>query len=486
MQKPKPAVLKSYASIILVDAVIMAVELAAVRQLAPFFGASYDIWAIIIGLVLLATSLGNWLGGYWKKSPQELFFWFCVSLLMVWPLSSIIISLAAGVPSHRVGAVLTALVLYFSPALLGGMLSPVLLVYALRAAGVEEPRSIEHVSAVFHAMMAVGGIVGTFATGFWLIPLLGSEAIFAASTLACALLCIVWGWTNRWTVSSAVVAIFGAVWLFSPSMLEVSEGVILDKDSQYNHIVVLDHKKDGRQYRSLLLSKAHTSAAFPLDDPTALTFSYLKAAYTLTHEKGDRLKILAIGGGGYTYQKKVLAEMPASTIDTLEIDPEIIKVAGQFFYWDQIREQYDPQGLRHKDFAMDARIWLNDNQGAGYDIIFNDAFNAGIPPMSLTTVEAVKRVKSNLKPDGAYLINLIGSLEGRSSRFVMAEYNTVQQVFKHVCLYPSVTTTPDARNNFILYASDTERCSDVAVDVSVPPGTLILTDAHAPVEAMHF
>ena len=45
------------------DAVLMILELVAARLMSPYFGNSNFVWTAIIGIILLAGSLGNLIGG---------------------------------------------------------------------------------------------------------------------------------------------------------------------------------------------------------------------------------------------------------------------------------------------------------------------------------------------------------------------------------------------------------------------------------------
>ena len=50
----------------------LGAEIAAVRLMAPFFGASTIVWANTIGVVLVALSIGYWLGGRLGDSHPQL------------------------------------------------------------------------------------------------------------------------------------------------------------------------------------------------------------------------------------------------------------------------------------------------------------------------------------------------------------------------------------------------------------------------------
>ncbi|PSO44437.1 MAG: spermine synthase, partial [Parcubacteria group bacterium QH_9_35_7] len=51
---------------------IMAVEITASRVLAPFFGSSLFVWTNIIGIVMVALSLGYHYGGKLADSRPQL------------------------------------------------------------------------------------------------------------------------------------------------------------------------------------------------------------------------------------------------------------------------------------------------------------------------------------------------------------------------------------------------------------------------------
>ena len=49
--------------IFIINAVSMILELVASRVLSPYFGNSNIVWTSVIGIILLSSSIGNYLGG---------------------------------------------------------------------------------------------------------------------------------------------------------------------------------------------------------------------------------------------------------------------------------------------------------------------------------------------------------------------------------------------------------------------------------------
>ena len=49
--------------IFIANAICMILELIASRLLSPYFGSSNIVWTSVIGIILLSSSIGNYLGG---------------------------------------------------------------------------------------------------------------------------------------------------------------------------------------------------------------------------------------------------------------------------------------------------------------------------------------------------------------------------------------------------------------------------------------
>src|SRR6266851_2094048 len=173
----------------------LILELVAGRILAPFIGVSLYTWTSIIGVVLAGISLGNYLGGRiadrWphRRTLGILLVAGGLASLAILPLINIATAIPTGElidAGNRLGGVLpldrasllilrivviTALI-FFPPSFILGMVSPVVIKLTLR----DLAHSGGLVGKVY-ALSTLGSILGTFATGFVLVQLLGTRMI---------------------------------------------------------------------------------------------------------------------------------------------------------------------------------------------------------------------------------------------------------------------------------------------------------------------
>src|SRR4051794_7066857 len=119
----------------------LGAEIAAVRLLAPYFGASTVVWANTIGVVLVALSVGYWLGGrFADRHPHKrglcLLTLAAAVMLALVPFAAdpllglAVVALDAFSAGAFLGSLLAVLVLVAVPVLLLGAVSP----WALRLA----------------------------------------------------------------------------------------------------------------------------------------------------------------------------------------------------------------------------------------------------------------------------------------------------------------------------------------------------------------
>src|SRR5687767_4862588 len=162
----------------------LGAEIAAARLMAPFFGASTIVWANTIATVLVALSIGYWIGGRLSErrpALDRLAAWvlFASVLLALVPFvaqPSLPISVDA-FDSIDVGAAIGSLVgvlaLVAVPVLLLGAVSP----WAIRLS-VGTVEDAGRTAGSLYALSTIGSLLGTFLSALLLIPLIGTQRTF--------------------------------------------------------------------------------------------------------------------------------------------------------------------------------------------------------------------------------------------------------------------------------------------------------------------
>ena len=165
--------------IFIVNAIYMILELIASRVLSPYFGNSNLIWTSIIGIILLSTSAGNYLGGVIadkKNSSSNVKYLLIFSgfLIMLIPLiqNEILEAITSIFSDIRIGAIIATIFLFFLPSMTIGMLSPIIV--KLKMQNIENAGKV---SGNISAIATLGSITGTFVGGFFLLPNCGSNQL---------------------------------------------------------------------------------------------------------------------------------------------------------------------------------------------------------------------------------------------------------------------------------------------------------------------
>jgi spermidine synthase len=437
----------------------LGAEIAGVRLLAPYFGASTVVWANTIGVVLVALSIGYWLGGRAADRRPR------VEPLCMVALAAAV--LLAGVPfvarplldagvnaldavsaGAFVGSLLAVLVLIALPVLLLGMVAP----WAMRLAvtTVEEAGTV---AGRLYALSTAGSLVGTLLSALVLIPAVGTRRTFLAFAILLAVVAVV-GIRSHRAVLAAPVLLVALLALPTGTLKQAKNGrVIYEKETEYQYARVIQ-QDDGE--RRLELNEGH--AVHSLYRPgTVLTGDYWDA---MLFDSGQPQSVAILGNAAGTTARAFNTLRPQTRIDAVEIDPELTKIGRRWFGL--------PRSI--KVHHEDARPFLRQQADSRWDAILVDAYRQPYIPFYLVTKEFFELVRDRLTPGGVVVVN-VGHPEGNNA-LEKAMTATMRDVF------PQVRRDPVKPTNTILVGG---RSLSARLDPPLTGGD-VYTDDKAPVE----
>jgi spermidine synthase len=441
----------------------MALELLGSRLLAPVFGNSIFVWGSLIGVVLASLSAGYYLGGKLADIRPNLetisLAMFAAGLLVLAlpTLTQPVFDAALGIHlGERYSPLFATTLLLGPPSILLGMVSP----YAIRLAA-KTLEKLGKASGNLYALSTLGSIAGTFVTVFVLIPEFGVNKIIVA--LGVTLLVVAFlGLGKRLKVFVLVILIaipFAAPYLVARRLTVATYSLALgdtiyETDTPYHHLQVVDaYDAEHQSTVRYLIMDDNFHSAMDLRDPDRLVFPYTEYFHIPLLLNPNIRNVLFVGGGGFTGPKSFLQHYPKVTVDVAEIDPEVIRVAEQYF-------GVNSSNPRLHIYNEDGRIFLQQTDQK-YDLVILDAYSKSYVPFHLMTTEFFKLLASHLTPMGSILSNLIAQTAGSGFQLLGAESSTMQAVFPNVYAFAtSGPNYPDLQNIIILASLDHNRLTE--------------------------
>ena len=426
------------------SASVLVLEILAGRILAPYVGVTLETYTGIIGTVLAGIALGAWYGGRVadRRDPREVL-GPTIMLGGVLALASppIIAFIGPVLASrHPVAIVTLAFAGFFSPAFVLSAVSPMVVKLQLDSL-TETGRTVGRLSAVG----TIGGIFGTFVTGFVLIAAFPTRPVVLALGAF-----LVIGGGALWFLQRPRQAEGAQSHLVVAALLLGGLTALLNSPCELESAyfcarVEVDPARDSGR---LLILDTLRHSYVDLDDPTYLEFSYAQALSDVVdtfRPDGEPIDALHIGGGGFSLPRYLRATRPGTDSLVLELDPTLVQLARE-----ELGLETGPN-LRVRE--GDARLELSSLAADRFDLVIGDAFGGLAVPWHLTTVEFVEQIERTLRPDGVYALNLI---DHPPLGFARAEAATLRRVFPHVAVMaPPERISGDSGGNFVLIASNT-------------------------------
>jgi len=474
----------------------MALELTASRLLAPNLGVSIYTWTGIIGVVLAGITVGNSLGGWiadrWPRRSTlgASLHWCGLLTLAMLLIFGMFASFSFGHPSRpdtvswhqwerikyfaqvfvewveqmplQWRVVTEAACLFFLPMVAFGTISP----QATRLA-VHDWQHAGRIAGWIYAWSCAGAIVGTFATGWFLIGTFGSIRVVVG--VSALMLCLSLPVGNLWRRPSeligagvAVVAVGLVMFSQYGDLCKVMKPDSFALESNY-YLVSVGKAYADDSARNLVLdllihskvTRAEDSVGFDWQaDVEKLGYGHEHVQTEFAWAAADAYltpRVMVIGGGGYTLPRWLEKKIPQATVDVVEIDRGVTEAVHRWLGM--------PRDTSIRSHHMDGRQYVQEVADPGsYNLIVQDAVNDLSVPYHIMTKEYNDAVKRALSPDGVYLLTVIDQFP--EGKLLPAAVRTMQASFPYVYLLAEDAFWDKKPNRHVLVIAGMQRPLD--------------------------
>jgi len=381
---------------------VMAVELAASRLFAPYFGTTVFVWSGLIGALLVFLAIGYYAGGRLSRRG------FGSKVLFGITLAASVAAAAAPFAARPVMAALTAntgpadsllpAIIIAAAAALAPTLIPLGCVLPL-ATGIlsRSDRDAGQVAGGLYAVSTVGSVVGVFAPVLFTLPTIGTRLTFILFAGILAAVSIVgMAGAKFLPVAAAAFPLLGyataGVPMKSPPPLP--EIRLAEKETLYNYSQIT---REGPEVRMLIDNGWFMYSK--IIEGKALTDSYrdffaLSGMFSPDEDFPADILILGAAGGA---DARVLKHIyPNARVTGVEIDPGLLDLGSRHMGLDDYVD---------RKVVGDGRAFLR-SSGEKFDLIVLDVYSQTYIPFHMTTKEFFHLSKDRLTDRGVVAFNV--------------------------------------------------------------------------------
>lgn len=411
-------------------AAVMIAEIAAARLIAPHFGTSIVVWTNIIGIILIALSVGYWIGGRTaERAPEPRVLGGIIAfagLLLCIPAFATrlvagvvlgdVLRFGSGFLLLAVGSFLSVVLLFALPIALLGMVSPFLVKITTR-----DRTDIGAIAGRLYAVSTLGSLVGTFLPTLILLPTFGARrTILAAAAVLLVTGAALLPRRRAIAIGSAVLVLVLVLVPESPPPWMFGGAVVAAAESRYQYLRVVDRDDArGTNVRSLLFNEGFgtQSVAVRATLPEGY-FTRMAELVALVPEDPVDVVILGNAGGTIGHAMELVFPERDLRITGVELDPAVTAIT---------REYFTPPPKPYPITHADSRVFVREGS-TRYDVIVVDAYTNQLTiPSHLATEEFFDDLRTRLAPGGFVAMNV--NAPTRDSRLLGTLLQTIAAVF---------------------------------------------------------
>jgi len=418
-------------------AAVMAAEISGAKLLAPFFGSSLYVWSSVMAVTLGGLACGYFIGGRMSTKAQKeqkllLILIGAISCLCLMPFMSGLFYFTASYLPLIPSVILSVFVLLFPTMLCMGATSPLIISILTTSAGESGINS-----GKIYAISTVGGIVATFACGFYLIPYVGVKLTLICFATVLALACLLLITKKEMKLFPVMLLPLLCVIIYSFKNTTRHSFIIYETEGMLGKLEIREEPlfKDPSVMIRKLLINTIIQTEMNVDTKASVSDYVSLLKQNSSYFPEGKALVFGLGGG---LVSNMLAQQHYQ-VTGVEFDERIIEMAKRFFY-------LDPSV---KTICDDARHYLNSCHQT-YNLILFDVFKAEEQPSHIITSESLAKLKTIMDTNALVLINTHGYLTGEKGQGTQCLLATLKQSGFYVKVCASGNT--EAYRNLVIVA----------------------------------